>query len=190
MTLGELPTGGLYIDLGLGIVVFLLLLYEIAAQHRTRKRMAELEKNIVTLQHNQAEVFTNLEDKANAVTEMLYNQAEVFTNLEDKANAVTEMLFEKTKPLASKVNELSKRANTMLERSEALRQELEDRVGPLQAAIDESNAKFSSSHDAMRKVVQEGKSEIERMVKELGGFSEEIKEMKNFIRESTIDLEL
>ena len=169
MTLGELPTGGLYIDLGLGIVVFLLLLYEIAAQHRTRKRMAELEKNIVTLQHN---------------------QAEVFTNLEDKANAVTEMLFEKTKPLASKVNELSKRANTMLERSEALRQELEDRVGPLQAAIDESNTKFSSSHDAMRKVVQEGKSEIERMVKELEGFSEEIKEMKNFIRESTIDLEL
>ncbi|MBW2580802.1 MAG: hypothetical protein JRD00_07650 [Deltaproteobacteria bacterium] len=169
MTLGELPTGGLYIDLGLGIVVFLLLLYEIAAQHRTRKGMAELEKNIVTLQHN---------------------QAEVFTNLEDKANAVTEMLFEKTKPLASKVNELSKRANTMLERSEALRQELEDRVGPLQAAIDDSNVKFSSSHDAMRKVVQEGKSEIERMVKELEGFSEEIKEMKNFIRESTIDLEL
>ena len=169
MTLGELPTGGLYIDLGLGIVVFLLLLYEIAAQHRTRKRMAELEKNIVTLQHN---------------------QAEVFTNLEDKANAVTEMLFEKTKPLASKLNELSKRANTMLERSEALRQELEDRVGPLQSAIDDSNAKFNSSHDAMRKVVQEGKSEIERMVKELEGFSEEIKEMKNFIRESTIDLEL
>lgn len=169
MTLGELPTGGLYIDLSLGIVVFLVLLYEITAQHRTRKKMAELEKNIVTLQHN---------------------QAEVFTNLEDKANAVTEMLFEKTKPLASKVNELSKRANTMIERSEAFRQELEDKVGPLQAAIDNSNVKFNSSHDAVRKVVQEGKNEIERMAKEVEGFAEEIKEMKNFIRESTIDLEL
>jgi SMC interacting uncharacterized protein involved in chromosome segregation len=169
MTLGELPTGGLYIDLGLGIVVFLLLLYEIAAQARTRKRLAELEKNIVTLQNN---------------------QAEVFTNLEDKANAVTEMLFEKTKPLASKVNELSQRANTMIERSEAFRQELEDKVGPLQAAIDNSNVKFNSSHDAIRKVVQDGKSEIERMAKEVEGFAEEIKEMKNFIRESTIDLEL
>ena len=169
MTLGELPTGGLYIDLGLGIVVFLLLLYEIAAQARTRKRMAELEKNIVTLQNN---------------------QAEVFTNLEDKANAVTEMLFEKTKPLAIKVNELSQRANTMIERSEAFRQELEDKVGPLQAAIDNSNVKFNSSHDAVRKVVQEGKNEIERMAKEVEGFAEEIKEMKNFIRESTIDLEL
>jgi SMC interacting uncharacterized protein involved in chromosome segregation len=169
MTLGDLPTGGLYIDLGLGIVVFLLLLYEIAAQHRTRKRLTELEKNVVTLQNN---------------------QAEVFTNLEDKANAVTEMLFEKTKPLTSKVNELSKKASTMIERSEALRHELEDRVGPLQAALDDTNAKFNSSHDAVRKVVQEGKSEIERMAKEVEGFAEEIQQMKNFIRESTIDLEL
>jgi uncharacterized coiled-coil DUF342 family protein len=169
MTLGELPTGGLYIDLGLGIIVFLLLLYQIAAQHRTRKRITDLEKNIVTLQNN---------------------QAEVFTNLEDKANAVTEMLFEKTKPLANKVNELSKKASTMIERGEALRQELEDRVGPLQAALDETNAKFNSSHDSVRKMVQEGKSEIERMAKEVEGCAEEIQQMKNFIRESTIDLEL
>ena len=169
MTLGELPTGGLYIELGLGIIVFLLLLYEIAAQHRTRKRLTELEKNIVTLQNN---------------------QAEVFTNLEDKANAVTEMLFEKTKPLASKVNEISKKASLMIERSEAFRQELEDRVAPLQDALDDTNVKFNSSHDAVRKAVQESKSEIDRMVKEVEGFAKEIQQMKNFIRESTIDLEL
>jgi tRNA G10 N-methylase Trm11 len=131
--------------------------------------MVELEKNIVTLQHN---------------------QAEVFTKLEDKANAVTEMLFEKTKPLANKVNELSKRANTMVEGSEALRRELEDKLGPLQTAIDNTNAKLNSSHDAVRKVVQEGKIEIGRIVKEVEGFAVEIQQMKNFIRESTIDLEL
>lgn len=169
MTLGELPTGGLYIDLGLGIIVFLLLLYEIAAQARTRKRLTELEKNIVTLQNN---------------------QAEVFTNLEDKANAVTEMLFEKTKPLANKVNDLSKKGSLMIEKSEMLSRELEDRVGPLQAALDDTNVKFNSSHDAVRKVIQEGKSEIERMTKEVEGFAEEIQQMKNFIREGTIDLEL
>jgi uncharacterized membrane-anchored protein YhcB (DUF1043 family) len=169
MTLGELPTGGLYIDVGLGIIVFLLLLYEIAVQHRTRKRLTELEKNIVTLQNN---------------------QAEVFTNLEDKAKAVTEMLFEKTKPLANKVNDLSKKGSLMIEKSEMLRRELEDRVGPLQAALDDTNVKFNSSHDAVRKVIQEGKSEIERMAKEVEGFAEEIQQMKNFIRESIIDLEL
>ena len=169
MTLGELPSTGHLIYLALGVLVFLLLIYQIAVQQRANKKIRQLERTIVTLQQD---------------------QSEVFANLEDKANAVTEMLFEKTKPLASKVNELSKRANTMLEKSEALRQELEDRLGPLQAAIDNSDAKFSSSHDAVRKVVQEGKSEIERMVKKLEGFAEEIKEMKNFIRESTIDLEL
>jgi uncharacterized coiled-coil DUF342 family protein len=169
MTLGELLAGGLYIELGLGIIFFLLLLYEIVAQRRTTKRLTKLEQNIVTLQNN---------------------QAEVFTNLEDKANAVTEMLFQKTNPLANKINELSKKASTMVERSEALRQELADKVGPLQAALDDTNVKFNSSHDAVRKVVQEGKSEIERMAKEVKGFSEEIQQMKNFIRESTIDLEL
>ena len=169
MTLGELPTGGLYIDLGLGIVVFLLLFYEIAVQHRTRRKTAQLEKTIVTLQHD---------------------QEEVFTNLEDKANAVTDMLFEKTKPLASKLNELSKRANTILERSEAFRQEFQNKVGSLQDAIDDTNAKFNSSHEAVRKAVQEGKSEIERMAKEVEGFEKEIQQMKNFIREGTIDLEL
>jgi hypothetical protein len=42
----------------------------------------------------------------------------------------------------------------------------------------------------VRKVVQEGKSEIERMAKEVGEFAEEIQQMKNFVREGTIDLEL
>jgi methyl-accepting chemotaxis protein len=169
MTLGELPTGGLYIDLGLGIAVFLLLFYEIAVQHRTRKKIAELEKTIVTFQHY---------------------QEEVLTNLEHRANTVKDMLFEKTKPLAHKLNELSKRANAILEKSEAFRRELENKVGPLQAAIDDTNAKVNSSNDAVRKVVQEGKSEIERMAKEVKGFAEEIQQMKNFIREGTIDLEL
>ena len=67
---------------------------------------------------------------------------------------------------------------------------MEDKVGPLQAAIDDTNAKFNSSREAVIKAVQEGKSEIERMVKEVEGFAVEIHQMKNFIRESTIDLEL
>ena len=78
----------------------------------------------------------------------------------------------------------------MIEKSEALRREFEDRVGPLQAGLADTNVKFNSSHDAVRKVVQEGKSEIEKMAKEVEGFAEEIQQMKNFIRESTIDLEL
>lgn len=169
ITLGELPSSGIYIDIALGLIVLLVLLYEIAVQHRTRKKIRELETKIVAIQQS---------------------QGEVFANLEDKANAVKEILFEKTKPMTSKLNELSKKANTMLERNEALRQELEQNVGPLRASVDDTAAKFSSSHDTLRKVVQEGKNEIERMSKEVAGFAEEIDRMKDFIRERTIDLEL
>jgi hypothetical protein len=39
-------------------------------------------------------------------------------------------------------------------------------------------------------VVQDGKNEIERMTKEVDGFKEEIKKVKDFIRDGIIDLEL
>lgn len=169
MTLGELPSAGIYIDFALGVIVLLILFYEIAVQQRNRKKISELEKKIIAIQQA---------------------QAEVFASLEHKANAIKEVLFERTNPLTNKFNELSKKANALYERNEALRQELEQKVGPLQASVDDTAAKFSSSHDALMKVVQEGKNEIERVAKEVEGFAEEIEKMKDFIRDGTIDLEL
>ncbi len=169
MTLGELPSAGIYIDFALGVIVLLILFYEIAVQQRNRKKISELEKKIIAIQQA---------------------QAEVFASLEDKANAIKEVLFERTNPLTNKFNELSKKANALYERNEALGQELEQKVGPLKASVDDTAAKFSSSHDALMKVVQEGKNEIERVAKEVEGFAEEIQKMKDFIRDGTIDLEL
>jgi hypothetical protein len=42
----------------------------------------------------------------------------------------------------------------------------------------------------MRKVVQDGKNEIDRITKEVEGFKEEIRRVKDFIRDGIIDLEL
>ena len=169
MTLGELPSSGMYIYIALGLVVLLVLFYQMAAQQRTRKKIGELEKRIA------------------AAEEV---QEAVFANLEKKANALKEIVFEKTKPMTNKLNELSKKANIMLEKNEAVRRELEDQIGPLRASIDETAAKFNSSQDAIRKVVQDGKNEIERMTKEVEGFKEEIRRVKDFIRDGIIDLEL
>ena len=169
MTLGELPSSGIYIDIALGLVVLLVLFYQMAAQQRARKKIGELEKRIA------------------AAEEV---QAEVFANLEKKANALKEIVFEKTKPMTNKLNEFSKKASIMLEKNEAVRRELEDQIGPLRSSIDETAAKFNSSQDAIRKVVQDGKNEIERMTKEVQGFKEEIKKVKDFIRDGIIDLEL
>lgn len=169
MTLGELPSTGDFIYLALGVLVFLLLIYQIAVQQRAKKKIGQLERTIVTLQQD---------------------QSEVFANLEDRANAIKEMLFEKTNPLTNKVNELSKKANTLLERYDGLRQDFEQQVGELKAAGDETTAKLTSSHDAVRKVVQEGKNEIERIGKEVEEFAVEIQKMKDFVRERSIDFEL
>jgi len=169
MTLGELPSSGIYIEIALGLIVLLVLLYQMVVQQRTRKKNNELEKRIAAIEQA---------------------HEEVFANLEKKANALQEIVFEKTKPMTNKLNELSKKANMMLEKNEAVRRELEDQIGPLRASIDETAAKFNSSQDAIRKVVQDGKNEIERMTKEVDGFKEEIQKVKDFVRDGIIDLEL
>ena len=169
MTLTDFPSAGIYIDFAIGVIVLLILFYEIYVQQRNKGKIRELEQKIDAIQ--QAE-------------------EEVFANLENKANAIKEILFEKPNPLTKKLNELSQKANAIQERSETLRQELEGQVAPLRESLDDTTAQFNSSHDALRKTVQEGKNEIERMAKEVDGFAEEIQKMKDFIRDGAIDLEL
>ena len=92
--------------------------------------------------------------------------------------------------MTTKLNELSKKVSMMVERNEAFRRQLEDQIEPVKSSIDETAAKFNTSQDAMRKVVQDGKNEIDRMNKEVEGFKEEIRKVKDFIRDGIIDLEL
>jgi methyl-accepting chemotaxis protein len=169
MTLTDFPSAGMYIDFAIGVIVLLILFYEIYVQQRNKVKIRELEKKLDGVQ--QAE-------------------KEVFANVENKANALKEILFEKLNPLTKKLNELGQKTNAIQERSETLRQELEQQVAPLRKSLDGTTAHFSSSHDALRKTVQEGKDEIERMAKEVDGFAEEIRKMKDFIRDGAIDLEL
>ena len=169
MTLGNLPSTGPYIYLALGVFVFVLLFYQIAVQQITKKKVRQLERIIATLKQD---------------------QSEVFASLEGRADAIREMLLDKTNPLTNKLNELSQKANTLSEKYDGLRQDFEQQVGALQTAGDETNAKMNSSHEAVKKVVQEGKSEIERMAREVGEFAAAIEKIKNFVRERYIDLEL
>ena len=169
MTLGELPPSGSYLYIALALLVLLLLFYQMATQLRIRKRIGELERRITVAEEG---------------------QEAVFANLEKKANVLQEVIIEKTRPMTNKLNELSKKANIMLEKNETVRRELEDQIGPLRTSIDDTAAKFNSSQDAIRKVVQDGKNEIERITKEVEGFKEEIRRVKDFIRDGIIDLEL
>jgi methyl-accepting chemotaxis protein len=169
MTLGELPSSGIYLYIALGLVVLLVLLYQLAAQLRARKKIGELEKRIAAVEEG---------------------QTAVFASVEKKADTLKEVVFEKTKPVTNKLNELSKKMNMVVEKNEAIRRELEDQIGPVRSSIDETAARFNTSQDAIRRVVQDGKNEIDRMTKEVEGFKEEIRRVKDFIRDGIIDLEL
>ena len=169
MTLGELPSSGIYLYIALGLVVLLVLLYQLAVQMRARKKIGELENRIAAVEEG---------------------QTAVFANVEKKADTLKEIVFEKTKPMTTKLNELSKKVSMMVERNEAFRRQLEDQIEPVKSSIDETAAKFNTSQDAMRKVVQDGKNEIDRMNKEVEGFKQEIRKVKDFIRDGIIDLEL
>jgi methyl-accepting chemotaxis protein len=169
MLFGDASSGGLYIDIAIMVIVFFFIFYEITLQQRTKKRLRDLEKRIVSLEQE---------------------QSGMFAGLEEKANSLQEIIFEKANPITNKLSELSQKTKAILEKNEAIRQELEQKTGSLQASVDDTAAQFSSSHDAIRKTVQEGRNEIERMAKDVGEFSEEIRKMKDFIRERTIDLEL
>ncbi|MEJ2365179.1 MAG: hypothetical protein P8075_18160 [Deltaproteobacteria bacterium] len=169
MTLGDLPSSGSYLYIALALLALLVLFYQMAAQLRIRKRIGELERKMIAAEEG---------------------QEAVFANLEKKANALQEIILEKTRPMTNKLNELSKKANIMLEKNETVRRELEDQIGPLRTSIDDTTAKFNSSQDAIRKVVQDGKNEIDKITKEVEGFKEEIRRVKDFIRDGIIDLEL
>ena len=167
--LGGYSMVGLYIDIALAVVIFLILFVAIAIRKKAQQKADELEKRLILLEEQ---------------------QAAMFASLEEKVSALKEMLFEKTNPLTTKLNELSKKLNAILEKNETIRSEIDGKVNPLKASIVESTNKMKSSHDIMMKIVQKGGNEIERMAKDIDAFALEIKNMKDFIRERTIDLEL
>ncbi len=169
MLFGDASSSGLYIDIVIMLMVCCVLLLERSVRKKNKERMAEIEKKIAALEQFQSAASESFEE---AITQL------------------KEMLLKQTNPLTKKLNELSKNARVMHERNQTIRRELELKIGPLRASIDDTAAKFISSHDAIRKIVQQGKNEIDIMNKDIDIFAQEIQKMKDFIRERIIDLEL
>ncbi len=169
MVFGDASSSGLYLDIGILAIVFCILLFEITGRLKAKKKMAEIEQKIASLAQF---------------------QSDISTTFHKEVGILKKMVLEKTNPLISKVNELLKKADAMNEKNKAIRRELEQEVGPLRASIDDTTAKFRSSNDTIRKIVQQSKNEIEVMTRDIDAFSEEIQKMKDFIRERMIDLEL
>jgi ABC-type transporter Mla subunit MlaD len=100
-----------------------------------------------------------------------------------KTEEKIDVLFDSANKLKVKNRELSKRIGKFLENNEAILAELESRIEFLKASIDNTQDDLSKSAQAREK-------ETKRIEQRLGDFSKEIQQMKDYIREWAIDMEL
>ena len=100
-----------------------------------------------------------------------------------KTEEMVEVLFDNTNKLKVKNRELSKKIRDFLESNESIVSELESRIEFLKASI-------GSTQEDLSKAVQARERETKRIEKRLGDFSKEIQQMKDYIREWAIDMEL
>jgi uncharacterized protein HemX len=94
-----------------------------------------------------------------------------------------DVLFDSANKLKVKNRELSKRMAKFLETNETILTELESKIELLKASIDNTQEDLSKAAQARQK-------ETKRIEQRLGDFSKEIQQMKDYIREWAIDMEL
>ena len=100
-----------------------------------------------------------------------------------KTEEMFEVLFDSTNKLRVKNRELSKRIGKFFENNETILAELESRIEFLKASI-------GNTQEDLSKAVQARERETKRIEQKLGDFSKEIQQMKDYIREWAIDMEL
>jgi len=100
-----------------------------------------------------------------------------------KTAEMVEVLFDNTNKLRVKNRELSKKIREFLESNESILSELESRIEFLKASI-------GNTQEDLSKAVQARERETKRIEQRLGDFSKEIQQMKDYIREWAIDMEL
>ncbi|UCH08058.1 MAG: hypothetical protein JSV55_03445 [Deltaproteobacteria bacterium] len=100
-----------------------------------------------------------------------------------KTEEKIDVLFDSANKLKVKNRELSKRIGKFLENNETILAELERKIELLKASID-------NTQDDLSKAAKAREKETKRIEQRLGDFSKEIQQMKDYIREWAIDMEL
>jgi len=176
----ELLANGSYVDVGLLLLIVFSFISAVVAQEKTKKKIEETEKKIADLKRYQEGVSEGLDKR--------------YVSLK--------------KALVDKMNKLTAKLNAILKSNETVMLEIDNKIKPLKASIDDSVDEVKDTGDTLKKTVLENKEEmkkmekkmakeisdfskeIPKMAKEISDFSKEIQKMKDDIRERTIDLEL
>jgi len=172
MVLDQLLVNVSYVDLALLLLIigsWALLL----RLRKERERTAQLAQEIAALAQQQKDLQEHFKQGSESLKEALKG-----------------ILFDKTRALAQRVTELARGITEIRQRNEAILAEVEGKVEPVKDALSDSVAKFDASQEALRKMIRGTGEEVKRLTSILNAFSHELKQMKEFLRERSIDLEL
>lgn len=172
MVLEQLLVNVSYVDLALLLLIIAswVLLFRL---RKEREKTAHLTTEIEALHQRQKDLQEQFKQGSESLKE-----------------ALKEVLSDKTRALAQRVAELARGITEIRQRNEAILVEVEGKVEPVKEALTDSVAKFDASHEALRKMVWGTGEEVKRTTSTLQAFSQELKQMKEFLRERSIDLEL
>jgi methyl-accepting chemotaxis protein len=172
MVVDQLLANVSYVDLALLLLIigsWALLL----RLRKERKQTAQLAEEIAALAQQQKDLQEHFRQGSESLKEALKG-----------------VLFDKTRALAQRVTELAKGITEIRQRNEAMIAEVEGKVEPVKEALNDSVAKFNASHEALRKMIWGTAEDVKKITSTLHAFSQELKQMKEFLRERSIDLEL
>jgi methyl-accepting chemotaxis protein len=172
MVLEQLLVNVSYVDLALLLFIIASWVF-LFRLRKEREKTALLTKEIEALQQQQKDLQEHFRQGSESLKE-----------------ALKEVLFDKTRALAQRLTEVARGITEIRQRNEAILAEVEGKVEPVKEALSDSVAKFDASHEALRKVIWGTSEEVKKITSTLHAFSQELKQMKEFLRERSIDLEL
>jgi len=172
MILEHLLVNVSYVDLALLLLIIASWVF-LFRLRREREKTAQLTKEIEALRQQHKDLQEHFKQGSESLKE-----------------ALKEVLFDKTRALAQRVTEVARGITEIRQRNEAILAEVEGKVEPVKDALSDSVAKFDSSHEALRKMIWSNGEEVKKITSTLQAFSQELKQMKEFLRERSIDLEL
>jgi hypothetical protein len=161
--------GYIDIDMFLILVVIGLLISLIGVGRKTRRTIAGLKNEGVTLAN--------------------YQKTRI-NRLESEHALLKEILIDKEMSLRQEINELSKRNSLRFEEMDGVILKVDQKMDSIRASLDESLDKINRFQDSYLNMVRENEKEVKRLEKEINDVFEEMRNMKDLIQGRIIDVEL
>ena len=170
-------------DISLLTLFVCIFIYIIFTQRRIEKKISDVDDEHVLLTNYKEGLVNNV-----IKLEKAYHW--INKDLDKKMEDITKENDKKLENLTQKVKELAQKNLALLKQKDEIMMEVNNGFSPLKASLEKSVGQVKQFQDSISKQLEENESELTKLAKDLKYFTDEIKRMKDCIRERTIDFEL